>query len=38
MRQFCEEEGYDYDKFMRYSRKGQKELLVVKFWTRGKSS
>ena len=30
MRQFCEEEGYDYDKFMRYSRKGQKELSILK--------
>ncbi len=30
MKQFCEEEGYDYDKFMRYSRKGQKELSVLK--------
>ena len=30
MKQFCEEEGYDYDKFMRYSRKGQKELSILK--------
>ena len=30
MRQFCEEEGYDYDKFMRYTRKGQKELSILK--------
>lgn len=30
MKQFCEEENYDYDKFMRYSRKGQKELSVLK--------
>lgn len=30
MRKFCEDEGYDYDKFMRYSRKGQTEFSVLK--------
>ena len=30
MRKFCEEEGYDYDKFLQYSRRGQKEFSVLK--------
>ena len=30
MKKFCEDEGYDYDKFARYSRKGQKELSILK--------
>ena len=30
MRKFCEDEGYDYNKFMQYARKGQKELSVLK--------
>ena len=30
MRRFCEEEGYDYNKFMQCARKGQKELCVLK--------
>lgn len=30
MRRFCEEEGYDYNKFMQCARKGQKELSVLK--------
>lgn len=30
MRKFCEDEGYDYDKFMRYSRKGQTEFSILK--------
>ena len=30
MKKFCEEEGYDYEKFMQYSRKGQKEYSVLK--------
>lgn len=30
MKKFCEEEGYDYEKFMRYSRRGQKEYSVLK--------
>ena len=30
MKQFCEEEGYDYEKFMQYSRRGQKEYSVLK--------
>lgn len=30
MRKFCEDEGYDYNKFMQYSRRGQKELSVLK--------
>lgn len=25
MKKFCEEEGYDYEKFMQYSRRGQKD-------------
>ncbi len=29
MKTFCEEEGYDYEKFMRYSRRGQKEYSVL---------
>lgn len=29
MKKFCEEEGYDYEKFMRYSRCGQKEYSVL---------
>ena len=30
MRKFCEDEGYEYNKFMQYARKGQKELSVLK--------
>lgn len=30
MKKFCEEEGYDYEKFMQYSRHGQKEYSVLK--------
>ena len=30
MKKFCEDEGYDYDKFLQYSRRGQKELSVLK--------
>lgn len=30
MKKFCEEEGYDYEKFMQYSRRGQKEYRVLK--------
>ena len=30
MKKFCEEEEYDYEKFMRYSRRGQKEYSVLK--------
>ena len=30
MKKFCEEEGYDYEKFMQYSRRGQKEYIVLK--------
>ena len=30
MKKFCEEEGYDYEKFMQYSRRGQKEYSVLK--------
>ena len=30
MKKFCEEEGYDYEKFMQYSRRGQKECSVLK--------
>ena len=30
MRKFCEDEGYDYNKFMQYARKGQKEFSVLK--------
>lgn len=30
MKKFCEEEVYDYEKFMRYSRRGQKEYSVLK--------
>ena len=30
MRKFCEDEGYDYNKFMQCARKGQKELSVLK--------
>ena len=29
MKKFCEEEGYDYEKFMQYSRRGQKEYSVL---------
>ncbi|GEM_PF-600727 len=30
MKKFCEDEGYDYEKFMQYSRRGQKEYSVLK--------
>lgn len=30
MKKFCEEEWYDYEKFMQYSRRGQKEYSVLK--------
>ena len=30
MKKFCDEEGYDYEKFMQYSRRGQKEYSVLK--------
>lgn len=30
MKKFCEEEEYDYEKFMQYSRRGQKEYSVLK--------
>lgn len=30
MKKFCEEEGYDYEKFMQYSRRGQKEYSVLR--------
>ena len=30
MKKFCEEEGYDYEKFMQYSRRGQKEYSMLK--------
>ena len=30
MKKFCEEEGYDYEKFMQYSRRGQKDYCVLK--------
>ena len=30
MKKFCGEEGYDYEKFMQYSRRGQKEYSVLK--------
>lgn len=30
MKQFCEEEGYDYEKFMQYSRRVRKEYSVLK--------
>ena len=30
MKKFCEEGGYDYEKFMQYSRRGQKEYSVLK--------
>ena len=30
MKKFCEEEGYDYEKFMQYSRRSQKEYSVLK--------
>ncbi len=30
MRKSCEDECYDYNKFMQYARKGQKELSVLK--------
>ena len=35
MKKFCEEEGYDYEKIMQYSRRGQKEyrLMLVKCQT-----
>ena len=29
MRKFCEDEGDDYNKFMQFARKGQKELSVL---------
>ncbi|MGN1233033.1 MAG: hypothetical protein ACI4UJ_06240 [Candidatus Cryptobacteroides sp.] len=29
MRKFCEDEGYDYNKFMQCARKGQKELSIL---------
>ena len=29
MKQFCEEEGYAHEKFMQYSRRGQKESSVL---------
>jgi len=28
MRQFCEDEGYDYTKFCRYAREGEKEQAI----------
>ncbi len=37
MRKFCEEEGYDYEKFMQYSRMGQKEYSVLKDADMGQS-
>lgn len=30
MKRFCEEDGYDYGKFIQYSRHGQKEYSVLK--------
>ena len=30
MKKFYEEEGYDYEKFMQYSRRGQKEYSVLR--------
>ena len=30
MKKFCEEEWYDYEKFMQYSRRGQKDYSVLK--------
>ncbi len=30
MKKFSEEERYDYEKFMQYSRRGQKEYSVLK--------
>lgn len=30
MKKFCEEKGYDYEKFMLYSRRCQKEYSVLK--------
>lgn len=30
MKKFCEEEGYDYEKFMQYSRRCQKDYSVLK--------
>ena len=30
MKRFCEEEGYDYGKFLQYSRHGQKKYSVLK--------
>ena len=30
MKRFCEDEGYDYVKFLQYSRRGQKEYSVLK--------
>ena len=30
MKKFCEEEGYDYEKFMQYSRRSQKDYSVLK--------
>ena len=35
MKKFCEEEGYDYAKFMRYARRGQRELQDVQACGRG---
>lgn len=30
MKKFCEDDGYDYNKFLQYSRRGQKEFSVLK--------
>ena len=30
MKRFCEEEGYDYEKFTQYARRGQKEYSILK--------
>lgn len=30
MKKFCDEGGYDYEKFMQYSRQSQKEYSVLK--------
>ena len=30
MKKFCDEGGYDYEKFMQYSRQGQKDYSVFK--------
>lgn len=37
MKKFCEDEGYDYEKFARYSRKGQKEFSILKDADEGQS-